>query len=194
MNKTFDRWSRRGCSAAALVLGRRRVRRRRRATPTPSGTTDAPAATEAPAGTEAPAASGEAPASGEGITLAVNPWTGSAVNANVAKVVLESKLGTPVELVDDRRERHVGRHGGRLDRRRARGVAVGSRRRLRDLHHREPDASSTSACSARRPRSAGTCRRSSSTSTPSWPPGRASRIPSWPSCSPPPSRATSASS
>jgi glycine betaine/proline transport system substrate-binding protein len=38
--------------------------------------------------------------SGEGITVAVNPWTGSAVNANVAKLVLESELGTPVELVD----------------------------------------------------------------------------------------------
>ena len=37
---------------------------------------------------------------GEGITLAINPWTGSAVNANVAKVVLESELGTPVEFVE----------------------------------------------------------------------------------------------
>jgi glycine betaine/proline transport system substrate-binding protein len=65
---------------------------------TAEATAEAPAATEAPAGTEAPAESGEAPATGEGIALAVNPWTGSAVNANVAKVVLES-LGTPVELV-----------------------------------------------------------------------------------------------
>ena len=40
------------------------------------------------------------PAEGEGITLAVNPWTGSAVNAHVAKIVLESELGTPVELVE----------------------------------------------------------------------------------------------
>lgn len=39
-------------------------------------------------------------ATGEGITLAVNPWTGSAVNANVAKVVLEAELGTSVELID----------------------------------------------------------------------------------------------
>jgi glycine betaine/proline transport system substrate-binding protein len=65
---------------------------------------DEPSATEAPAtaapGTEAPADSGEAPATGEGITLAVNPWTGSAVNANVAKVVLEAELGTPVEFVE----------------------------------------------------------------------------------------------
>jgi glycine betaine/proline transport system substrate-binding protein len=32
------------------------------------------------------------------ITLAVNPWTGSAVNANVAKYVIESKLGGTVKL------------------------------------------------------------------------------------------------
>jgi glycine betaine/proline transport system substrate-binding protein len=54
---------------------------------------DAPADTEADAG-------GDAAATGEGITLAVNPWTGSAVNANVAKVVLESELGTAVTLID----------------------------------------------------------------------------------------------
>ena len=30
----------------------------------------------------------------------MNPWTGSAVNAHVAKIVLESELGTPVELVE----------------------------------------------------------------------------------------------
>lgn len=43
---------------------------------------------------------GEAAATGEGIKLAVNPWTGSAVNAYVAQVVLESELGTDVEIVD----------------------------------------------------------------------------------------------
>jgi len=39
---------------------------------------------------------------GEGVTLkiAVNPWTGSAVNANVAKILLEQELGYTVELVD----------------------------------------------------------------------------------------------
>jgi glycine betaine/proline transport system substrate-binding protein len=39
---------------------------------------------------------------GEGVTLriAVNPWTGSAVNANVAKVLLERELGYRVELVE----------------------------------------------------------------------------------------------
>jgi glycine betaine/proline transport system substrate-binding protein len=56
-------------------------------------------------GTSAPSGStggggGGGGASGAGITLAVNPWTGSAVNANVAKVVLESKLNTPVNLID----------------------------------------------------------------------------------------------
>jgi glycine betaine/proline transport system substrate-binding protein len=46
-------------------------------------------------------ATGDAPAEGgAGITLAINPWTGSAVNAHVAKVVLESELGTPVEFVE----------------------------------------------------------------------------------------------
>jgi glycine betaine/proline transport system substrate-binding protein len=71
---------------------------------------DEPSATEAPvAASTAPAATTAAPAddtgaapaaTGEGITLAINPWTGSAVNANVAKVVLESELGTPVEFVE----------------------------------------------------------------------------------------------
>lgn len=37
-------------------------------------------------------------AAGAPITLAVNPWTGSAVNANIAKVILESKLNTKVTL------------------------------------------------------------------------------------------------
>ena len=59
-----------------------------------------PPAPPAPAATEAPASSGEAPAGGEGITLAINPWTGSAVNAQVAKVVLESKLNTPTKFVE----------------------------------------------------------------------------------------------
>jgi glycine betaine/proline transport system substrate-binding protein len=39
---------------------------------------------------------------GEGVTvkIAVNPWTGSAVNANVAKILLEQELGYSVELVE----------------------------------------------------------------------------------------------
>jgi glycine betaine/proline transport system substrate-binding protein len=51
--------------------------------------------TEVPA--EEPTASAEA---GAGIVLAVNPWTGSAVNAAVAKVVLEANLNTAVTLLD----------------------------------------------------------------------------------------------
>jgi glycine betaine/proline transport system substrate-binding protein len=39
---------------------------------------------------------------GEGVTIriAVNPWTGSAVNAHVAKILLERELGYTVELVE----------------------------------------------------------------------------------------------
>lgn len=75
---------------------------------------------EATADTAAPvttAASDDgADASGEGIVLAVNPWTGSAVNANVAKVVLESELGTSVELLDiDENATWVGMDDGSID-------------------------------------------------------------------------------
>ena len=76
---------------------------------------DEPSATEAPV-TEAPADTGEAPATGEGITLAINPWTGSAVNANVAKVVLEAELGTPVEFVEiDENATWPGMDDGSID-------------------------------------------------------------------------------
>ena len=51
------------------------------------------------AATTLAAAGAATPAAGAGITLAVNPWTGSAVNANVAKVVLESRLNTKVKLL-----------------------------------------------------------------------------------------------
>jgi glycine betaine/proline transport system substrate-binding protein len=48
--------------------------------------------------------------------LAVNPWDGSAVNANVAKIVLESKLGTPTTLVAlDENASWVGLDAGDLD-------------------------------------------------------------------------------
>jgi glycine betaine/proline transport system substrate-binding protein len=82
-------------------------------------------ATTAAAGTTATGAAGTTPAGGDttpagaagaGIKLAVNPWTGSAVNANVAKVVLESKLGTPTELVAlDENAAWVGLDAGDLD-------------------------------------------------------------------------------
>lgn len=82
-----------------------------------SGGTQAPAATTAPGGGVGtnPAAGGGG-ASGAGIKLAVNPWTGSAVNANVAKVVLESKLNTSVDLVAlDENASWVGLDDGSLD-------------------------------------------------------------------------------
>ncbi len=79
-----------------------------------SGAADTQAATDATtgaAGDTTPAA-----ATGAAIKIAVNPWTGSAVNANVAKVVLESKLGTPVELVDlDENAAWIGLDAGALD-------------------------------------------------------------------------------
>lgn len=66
--------------------------------------------------TTEPAAGGECATSGDPIKIAVNPWTGSAVNANVAKVVIECELGTPVELVDlDENATWVGLDDGSLD-------------------------------------------------------------------------------
>jgi glycine betaine/proline transport system substrate-binding protein len=50
-------------------------------------------------GDDEPAA-GEQSGGGETIRIAVNPWTGSAVNANVAKILLERELGYNVELVE----------------------------------------------------------------------------------------------
>lgn len=80
--------------------------------PAPTG----PAATGPAATSDGATTAGEAPAEGEGITLAVNPWTGSAVNAQVAKAVLESELGTPVELVDiDENATWPGLDAGDLD-------------------------------------------------------------------------------
>ena len=73
--------------------------------PAPEGTT------AAGAGDTTPAA-----ASGAALKIAANPWTGSAVNAYVAKVVLESKLGTPVEVVAlDENVAWTGLDAGDLD-------------------------------------------------------------------------------
>jgi glycine betaine/proline transport system substrate-binding protein len=66
------------------------------------GSADTGGGAEATTGGSAAPADSAAPAGGgdEVVRLAVNPWTGSAVNANVAKAVIEqSGLGT-VELVD----------------------------------------------------------------------------------------------
>lgn len=68
-----------------------------------------------------PAACGdEEPAGppGDGVTvrIAVNPWTGSAVNANVAKVLLERELGYTVELVEiDENSQFPALASGELD-------------------------------------------------------------------------------
>jgi glycine betaine/proline transport system substrate-binding protein len=73
--------------------------------------------TAAPAVTDAAGAGDTTPAAGgAGLKIAANPWTGSAVNAYVAKVVLESKLGTPVEVVAlDENAAWVGLDAGDLD-------------------------------------------------------------------------------
>ena len=53
---------------------------------------------------------------GKAITLAVNPWTGSAVNAYVAKAVIEANLSTPVEIIDiDENATWVGLDDGSID-------------------------------------------------------------------------------
>ncbi len=54
--------------------------------------------------------------SGAAITLAVNPWTGAAVNAYVAKAVIEANLGAPVEIIDiDENASWVGLDDGTID-------------------------------------------------------------------------------
>lgn len=59
---------------------------------------------------------GGAATSGKAITLAVNPWTGSAVNAAVAEVVIEANLGTPVEIIKlDENPTWVGLDDGTID-------------------------------------------------------------------------------
>jgi glycine betaine/proline transport system substrate-binding protein len=44
--------------------------------------------------------SGGGDGGGEAVKIAVNPWTGSAVNANIAKILMEDQLGLTVELVE----------------------------------------------------------------------------------------------
>ena len=54
--------------------------------------------------------------SGPAVTLAVNPWTGSAVNAWVAKAVIEANLGAPVEIIEiDENATWVGLDDGSID-------------------------------------------------------------------------------
>ena len=80
--------------------------------------TKAPASTGsvAPSGTSATTDTSATTATGAGISLAVNPWTGSAVNANIAKIVLEANLGTKTTLVDiDEKATWPGLDDGSLD-------------------------------------------------------------------------------
>jgi glycine betaine/proline transport system substrate-binding protein len=53
---------------------------------------------------------------GEQINLSVSPWTGSAVNAAIAQVILEDELGYDVELVEiDENAQWAGLSAGDLD-------------------------------------------------------------------------------
>jgi glycine betaine/proline transport system substrate-binding protein len=82
-----------------------------------SSDTKATASTAASSGSTAASTAGTSSGeAGAAITLAVNPWTGSAVNANVAKVVLESKLNTKVTLLDiDENATWPGMDAGDID-------------------------------------------------------------------------------
>lgn len=80
---------------------------------TTTGGTGTTPATDAPGGS----GSGETcTTSGDPIKLAVNPWTGSAVNAYVAKSIIECNTGTPVEIVNvDENATWAGLDDGSLD-------------------------------------------------------------------------------
>jgi glycine betaine/proline transport system substrate-binding protein len=112
VNKTYGRWTRAAALGVAVAFVMAACGGDDDDNAGGSSAAESPSATEA-AATQAPAASGDG---GAGITLAVNPWTGSAVNANVAKVVLESKLNVPVDLVDiDEYPTWAGMEDGSID-------------------------------------------------------------------------------
>jgi glycine betaine/proline transport system substrate-binding protein len=78
-----------------------------------SGGADTTAATP---GDTSGGGTGACTTSGDPIKLAVNPWTGSAVNAAVAKRVIECNLGTPVQIVEiDENATWVGMDDGSID-------------------------------------------------------------------------------
>jgi glycine betaine/proline transport system substrate-binding protein len=67
-------------------------------------------------GTTEESGSGALPGEGTEISIAVNPWTGSAVNANIAKALLEEQLGYTVNLVEiDEFAQFPALSGGELD-------------------------------------------------------------------------------
>jgi glycine betaine/proline transport system substrate-binding protein len=51
-------------------------------------------------GGETGGAASAAQCGGDTVSIAVNPWTGSAANANVAKAIMEQEMGCTVELVE----------------------------------------------------------------------------------------------
>jgi glycine betaine/proline transport system substrate-binding protein len=106
MRKSHKRCSRLAAASIALMLVAAACGDDSTAKKESSGAASTAAAASATAGAT----------TGAAIKLAVNPWTGSAVNANVAKVVLESKLGTKVDLVPlDENVAWAGLDSGDLD-------------------------------------------------------------------------------
>jgi glycine betaine/proline transport system substrate-binding protein len=72
--------------------------------------------TTAAAGAATTTAAAPAAAKAGEITIAVNPWGGSAANAYIAKYVLETKLNTPVKLVElDENASWIGLDKGDID-------------------------------------------------------------------------------
>ncbi|MCI0545458.1 MAG: hypothetical protein L0Z49_13620, partial [Actinobacteria bacterium] len=62
------------------------------------------------------AACGDTGGGGETITIAVNPWSASALNAEVAKILIEEELGHTVELVTiDENSMWAGMSDGTID-------------------------------------------------------------------------------
>ncbi len=86
-------------------------------------TADTSAASTTSAGTDTTAATGSAASltdcktpSGDHVKFAANPWTGSEVNAQLAKAIIECKIGTPVDIVEiDENATWVGMDDGSLD-------------------------------------------------------------------------------
>lgn len=74
-------------------------------TATTGGPDDAPATTSGGGGGDDPT-----------ISLAVNPWTASALNVEIAKIIIEENLGNPVEIVSiDENTMFTGMADGTLD-------------------------------------------------------------------------------
>lgn len=66
--------------------------------------------------TTAPSDDGDGAGEGAAISLAVNPWTASALNVEVAKIIIEENLGNTVEIVSiDENTMFTGMSDGTLD-------------------------------------------------------------------------------